>query len=153
MERGLAAFRIHYVHLVRRDLIAQAVSYHVASHSKAWSSRFEAGAAPDYDFARIARMLAQIQSQQLAIQAFLHARGARYATLYYEDLVADPGTVLRALPCVPPHGALRTESGLKRQADARSEGYARRFAEDFLQRSRRPPLLRRLARRARRWLR
>ena len=153
MERHLGALPIHYVHLVRRDAIAQAISYHVASHSGAWSSQFDKGEAPPYDYARIARKLAQLQSQNLSIQAFLQARGASYTTIYYEELAADPGAVLRQLPCVAPQPAPRTDCRLRRQADERSEGWARRFAEDFLRQSRRTPPLRRLARRVRRLMR
>jgi LPS sulfotransferase NodH len=130
MEGCLSDARLHYVHLVRRDVIRQAISYHIAAHTRQWSSEFDPEAHPEYDYAQIERKLRQVQDQNVLIQAFLLARRADYSTIYYEDFVAHIEETLRTLPCIPSDAALRTDSTLRRQSDARSADWALRFAED-----------------------
>ena len=134
MEPHLRDVRVQYLHIVRRNSIAQAVSYHVASQTLQWSSEFQRTATPTYSFAEILERLQRIEAQNALIQAFLIARGLDCLTVYYEDLVAETEATLRRIPALASVAPLRTESTLQRQAGEQSREWARRFAEELLAR-------------------
>jgi LPS sulfotransferase NodH len=127
----LKGTRIHYLHLVRRDVLAQAVSYHIASQTGQWSSEFSARHSPEYDFSKIENRLQRIQGQNLLIASYLAARELPAPTIYYEDLARDPAGMLRQVPGVPPGRALCTQPTLQRQAGTRSSEWRQRFAREY----------------------
>jgi LPS sulfotransferase NodH len=119
-----------YVHIRRRDLIAQAVSYELAHQRGSWSSHFEHSAEPRYDFRKIRKRLDSIKQQELLIAKFLAKRDVSCDTVWYEDLAADPAAVMKAL--LPPGNDLPSLESprLRRQAGAINSDWATRFAED-----------------------
>jgi LPS sulfotransferase NodH len=132
MEHYFQGPRLHHIHLVRRDLLAQAVSYYRASRTREWSSEFLRGEVASYDFAAIENRLRRIQDQNSLIQAFLRARGFAYETIYYEDVVAHTEATLRRIPGVSNDQALNTSTTLRRQAVAQNREWVDRFASDLL---------------------
>jgi LPS sulfotransferase NodH len=132
MEAHLRDVRFHYVHLVRKDQIAQAISFEIAVQERKWSSEFASRATAEYSFPRILRMLGVIQNQNAVIESYLLARGESFQTVTYEDLAAKPEDVLRRFACIPPGRDLSVVPNLCRQSDGRSAEWKRRFAEDVL---------------------
>jgi trehalose 2-sulfotransferase len=135
MAHGFSGVRLHYVHLLRRDVIAQAVSYHIASETAQWSSEFTSSKSSEYDFLKIQKRLLRVQAQNLLIAAYLAGRCAPATTLYYEDLAADPTGTLRRIPGVGADRILKTQPHLQRQSGNRSANWARLFADEYCERS------------------
>lgn len=127
-ETYFPSLRTHYVHLVRRDTIAQAVSFEIAMQTGRWSSHFEALQEPKYDYHRILRRLEAIRAQNSAVIEFLKAKSAAYQTVCYEDLLSAPEATLRALTCISPGQQLQADPGLKKQSTERNRRWMRRFA-------------------------
>ncbi|MBB4284621.1 Stf0 family sulfotransferase [Roseospira goensis] len=129
IEEAFADLRPHYVLLRRRDTVAQAVSYHIARTTGAWSAHFEATAPASYSFEGIDTALRNIVQWTTWAEAFLKARTADARTVWYEDLVADPAAVLRSLPGVPADAPVATD--LRAQApDGPNTAFAARYGAD-----------------------
>jgi LPS sulfotransferase NodH len=86
---------LHYIHIVRRDKISQAVSAWRAKVSSTW--HWPVGADiepshPEYDFAAIHTELAAIVEQDWLWASHFEQYGISPFTVYYEDYVQDrPG--------------------------------------------------------------
>lgn len=128
----LQNLRQHYVHVLRRDQIAQAVSYHIASQTRQWSSQFERQGTPEYDFNKIRNRLSEIQMGNTAIEAFLRTRELDSETVYYEDLVQNPASELKKIEGMPREIEIK-EAGIERQAGALSQEFADRFSRDLME--------------------
>ncbi len=79
--------------LKRRDKIAQAVSYFIASESKVWSSHFGKRAAPSYSFEKIKSKLSSILSQEVLIDRYIALKEFPVDVLFYEDLCSMKETI------------------------------------------------------------
>jgi len=132
MEPHFRGVRMHFVHLVRNDPIAQAVSFEMAVQTGQWSSEFEQRSAPRYTFAGIMRRMRLIQNQNALIQSFLLARGGPFQTVTYEDLVDKTEETLSQFPCIAPGSTLCVEPTLRRQSNSATTDWKRKFAGDIL---------------------
>lgn len=133
-----SGLRMHYVHLVRRDIISQAVSFEIAAQTGQWTSDFNIQGDPDYNYDGIRGKLERIQCQNALIRAFLTTCNASCQTIAYEDLVQEPGKILRTMPCITRDQPLEIESGLRKQSAKRNKEWMQRFATEYLERSDRP---------------
>lgn len=128
-----------YLHVVRRDSIGQALSFHEARQTGQWSAHFPKGEEDaGYDYEGVRNALAYLQYQNSRIEAFVRAAGAEARTVVYEELVADPAGVLSditgmASDQVAERLGAQRETSVRRQSDpTERREQARRFAEDFL---------------------
>jgi LPS sulfotransferase NodH len=117
------------VHLRRRDIIAQAVSYELAMQTGAWSSHFESSGSPQYSFASIKSRLRHINKQNDLISCFVNARELPCSVVYYEDLVRDPAFVLKDIVGGSSQNGL--EARLKKQADSLNQEWIRSFSVEY----------------------
>lgn len=132
-----------WVHLTRRDEIAQAVSHFIAWQTQTWRqftdvrSGADALPQPAYDFDEICQTLARIQRVNLHWENFFRANALLPLRIAYEDMAQDYDATLRRLftdigkpdaPVTPPR--------LKRQADAYSETLLQQFLDEFHRRAR-----------------
>lgn len=81
----------HYIHLFRRDLVAQAVSFCLAEQTGMWSSNFrprDDQRVSGYDFEAIEAATREIEHQNLLIRAFVATGQLKCREVVYEDLVA-----------------------------------------------------------------
>lgn len=130
-----------FVHLSRRDKVAQAVSRLRAEQSGVWHRAPDGTilestgpAAPlRYDPDRIAELAAGLERDDAAWQGFFAAHGLHPLRLAYEDVSADPraalGALLGALG-LDPGLAGRVPIGTARLADATSADWIARFRRD-----------------------
>ena len=86
-----------FIQILRRNRIAQAVSYSIAFRSSKWNSTQEAQKEPDYDKADIDKRLNIILSEELNWMMFFQIHEIDQYTIYYEDLVADSASVCQGL--------------------------------------------------------
>ncbi|MCU0856653.1 MAG: Stf0 sulfotransferase family protein [Rhodobacteraceae bacterium] len=132
---------ILFVHLARRDRLAQAVSLVKAEQTGLWHvapdgtevERLAPPRPPAYDFDRIAATLADLEAQDAGWTAWFAAEGITPFPLWYEELSADPaGAVVRICRELgtPAPDQSRLEPTVARLADATSADWIRRFRAD-----------------------
>ncbi len=124
----------HWIFLLRRDQIAQAISLVIAIQTKQWRHD---GASPnipvEYSFNRILHELNQICKWNQLIQAYVARTAIRCEVMYYEDAVVDLEGQLRRIPALADRPISGIGSRLVRQATARSAEWAQRFAEEYVE--------------------
>jgi LPS sulfotransferase NodH len=131
----LPAVRTRYVHISRRDIIAQAVSYEIAHQTGQWSSRFPSPAKAAYDFEAVRRRLRSIQEQEVKIQSYLLGLGVDCSRFFYEELVSEPRRVLGAVLPESAAPVSLQDSGMNPQSGKQNREWAKRFAEDYFSRT------------------
>lgn len=82
---------VRVVHVVRNDLLAQAVSHWIAHQTGKWTS-FHKGkdTAPVFDHAAIERILMSVQKANCYVNCISRAMKWHRIALLYESLLADP---------------------------------------------------------------
>ena len=130
-ENLMPEVEMQFIHLIRKDSIAQAVSYELAMQSGKWSSHFAETDKASYSFSGIKARLDAISQQNTLISAYLKSRKFKGEIVFYEDLARDPVAKLKELfPDTMPE-ALNLESGLARQSSATNKEWIERFAGEY----------------------
>jgi len=83
-----------YIEILRRDRIAQAISYVIAQQTQAWISFHDSKVEPRYDFDAIRRAIESIDQNIAHWRHFFEQRGIVPLTVEYEDLAADPAAAV-----------------------------------------------------------
>jgi trehalose 2-sulfotransferase len=124
---------LHFVRLVRRDVLGQAISWARALQTEQYRGTQEARGAAIYNRRAIARQLADILDEYRAWAGYFARTGPPAAELVYEDLIADSqGGVDRIAALFGVTAALSLESvDLHVQRDALSEDWRRRFIQEM----------------------
>ncbi len=125
-----------WLHVVRRDKFAQAVSFWRAKRSGRWHVYRPDGPEPALEY-RFEEILGALRENELHDQLwddFFRQAGLNPLRITYEDLMADPGPHLsealaylgveRRLPVL-------TDTKLRRQSDALSDRFVDRFLADL----------------------
>lgn len=131
-----------FIHLFRADTLGQAISRVKAEQTGLWHiapdgteiERLAPPASPSYDFARIRREVLALEQYDLGWSRWFEAEGVTPIRVRYEDLSADPASVLvvlcEVLALPPPHrDSIRP--GVARLADATSRDWADRYRRDL----------------------
>jgi trehalose 2-sulfotransferase len=134
----LAAFldSFAHVHITRRDVLAQAISYVRAQQTDQWISRMPAsGRTPVYDTDRIRRRLIEVVRQNASWDHLFHSFGVRRLAVEYEELAADPAKIVRDIAAfvgvtLDPNAAAPTPR-TARQRDEVSDTWRARFVEEM----------------------
>jgi LPS sulfotransferase NodH len=132
---------ILFVHLARRDRLAQAVSLVKAEQTGLWHiapdgtevERLAPPRPPAYDFDRIAATFAGLEAQEAGWTAWFAAEGIAPLRLWYEDLSADPTDAVAWICCAlgtPAPDLGRLTPTVAKLADKTSADWVRRFRED-----------------------
>jgi LPS sulfotransferase NodH len=129
-----------FVHLMRRDIVGQALSWTRALVTDRWRSTTGAPSPPaPYDGPAIDRRVRDICEGQARWTYYFARNGITPLTLWYEDVVADPLAAvallgrLLALPDPPVPDLARTS--LMIQRDAISDDWRTRYQADYGDRS------------------
>ena len=89
---------VTFIHLSRRDKIAQAVSMAKALQTDFWTSRIQSERVPpQYDRELIAKCLDEIKLQDLNWPLWFEKHGITPFPVMYEDFVADPPGVVHSI--------------------------------------------------------
>jgi LPS sulfotransferase NodH len=131
-EHHFQSVKMHYLHIQRKDILAQAVSFDIASQTRKWSSHFRQSGIAHYSRKGICEKLSIINAQNVAIRAFFLAKGLPYELIFYEDLVEKPLETLRTVPGVPPTQKLAISSNLVKQSNQQNADWACRFGLEYL---------------------
>lgn len=126
--------RPHFVHLQRRDLLAQAISLMRAHQTHAFSSWRPIQGEPHYDRRAIAKLLPRLAQNDSRWRAYFARNGIEPLTPTYEELVANPQGAVTAIAAtlsideVPPVDPSLVENEIQR--DELSEEWRRRFVAE-----------------------
>jgi LPS sulfotransferase NodH len=129
------ASQFAHIHIVRRDRLAQAVSFARAEQTDEWISRSASGGRTAvYDSQLIRRCLIEIGRQNASWDYFFHAFGIRPLLIEYETLAVNPAEAVRQvagfvgidLPAYAPMPAPRTS----KQRDPESDLWRDRFVDE-----------------------
>ena len=123
--------KMKFVHLLRRDVIKQAVSLSIAVQTNKWTSRGGAEKEPMYDSEVIGRCLDDILTQNARWTIFFSVNDIEPHSVYYEDVIEDVGGVCRG---VCKFVGVYTEfdfdighAGLSKQGDSRNDEWAAKY--------------------------
>lgn len=137
-----AAFgQVCYLHLARRDKVAQAVSRLKAEQTGLWhvaadGSEREREKAPEpasYDRERLADLVQELQTHNAAWEHWFTQHAVTPVRISYEELAADPKTVLREILAalgLDPMIADSVEPATLKMADAESLDWTSRFRRE-----------------------
>jgi LPS sulfotransferase NodH len=126
---------LKFVHLQRRDLLGQAMSFVRSIQTDQFRSGEEARAEPLYDGIAIAGHVARLADNEARWRRYFARNGLEPLWLAYEDLVADPAAAVAAVaalvgvgePAVPDFG--RVDVSVQR--DEASAEWRRRFVAEY----------------------
>jgi len=89
---------VTFIHINRRNKLAQAVSMAKALQTDFWTSRIESERPPvQYDRELIAKCLEEVELQELKWPQWFEAHGITPFQVLYEDLIADTPKVVRSI--------------------------------------------------------
>lgn len=125
--------RLRFVHLRRRDVVAQAVSWAKSEQTHFWhpGEEIAPGAQdPHYDEDLIGQLVTKIEKFETQWTTWFAAQDIRPLEVAYEDLAADPVGVAHAVLDylgleLPPDGSIEVRA--RRQADQINEEWVSRF--------------------------
>lgn len=123
-----------FVHVTRKDLIGQAVSYAMAHQSREWSSLHKAEATPKYDAKLISNALNDILSQNLQWQRFYAVNNVSPIEVTYEDLLEAPNQICKnicaQMGVITDHNFSIEKSPLAKQSSDLNVEWIKRFKEE-----------------------
>lgn len=131
VKQELKDCQFHYVHIIRRDVIAQAVSYHIASITGQWTSGFKKEREAVYKFDGIREKMHRINTGNSNIIAYLHTQCVNFVTIYYEDLVEDRKRELARLQ-IPIDLEALSQPSLEKQRSHLNDEMIKRFSRDLI---------------------
>jgi trehalose 2-sulfotransferase len=123
---------VTFIHINRRNTLAQAVSMAKALQTDFWTSRIESERPPlQYDRELIAKCLEEVEQQELKWPRWFEAHGIEPFHVVYEDLLADTPKAIRSI--VELLGVANDEPDdvlvppTKRQGDGTNRDWIERF--------------------------
>jgi trehalose 2-sulfotransferase len=122
-------FYYHFIHLERKNTIAQAVSYEKASQTSGWSTYFNKIEPPSYCFNSIMDKLDRVEDQNSAIRCFL--AGKNFSALFYEDFIFNPSHEIVRVGLIDNSKTPSFKPSLKQQNDGVNEKWIEKFSSDF----------------------
>ena len=136
---------IRWIFVQRRDVLAQAISFSIATQTRQWHSfqERESGARqPEYDFEDIRHRVESIANNYTAIQCLLSLNGLVPYYLVYEDFLVDPISETRKLAAFLGAEDVSVNPSrlrMEKQGNEVNEQFRLRFIEDFARWQRREP--------------
>ncbi len=94
LEKEKDPLSYRFIHLRRKDLLRQAVSFARAQQTGAWISDMPELSKASYDWSMISQKIDAISLGNANWDSFLTSIGARRLTMYYEDIAADPAAAI-----------------------------------------------------------
>ncbi|MXP47944.1 hypothetical protein GRI43_11165 [Altererythrobacter luteolus] len=124
-----------FIRIVRRDMLAQAISRTVAQQTGVWIAGQARSGEPHYDFKQIVDNLQTLSRQHEQWSLALAATGTPFLEVAHEDLIADPtAQVLRISEfcSVDPQSILMPSTPpIEAQENPRKSEWTERFVDEF----------------------
>ena len=129
---GILATR-HYIHIRRRDKLAQAISQVIADQTQSWRSFQQPTCAPVYDRSAISHALEGLLRQETCWGHYFMTHALEPLTIDYEDLASDPQHCvdgIRDYLGMPHRRVQPAETRVQRQATSLSDVWRSRYERD-----------------------
>lgn len=81
---------IEYIHLKRKDLLGQAISYEIAAQGESWSSEFSTTKKTKFLKRNIEKKIERLQKQNELIQKYIKDKNITAHSFYFEEFTHDP---------------------------------------------------------------
>ena len=124
-----------FIHIVRKDVVAQAVSLFIASKTNQWTSEQLGSDVPiDYDKDALISILRSICFQNAAFESIFQLFGISPLVVYYEDFVESPHLWMERIGSFLGVNDLAYVSNTIRynkQTDHRNDTLISRFRQEF----------------------
>ncbi|GGP61036.1 hypothetical protein GCM10009409_28660 [Shewanella saliphila] len=120
-----------FIRIRRRNVIAQAVSYEIASQTEKWSSKFKTDVTPVYSFDKIKSKIKAIKQQEIITDVFVSSLNENVIEIVYEDFITNPSEVLYS---VIPEELLKkviVEPSIKKQSSNLNKLWIDQFNQEF----------------------
>ena len=125
---------LRWVHVERRDTLAQAISLWRAVQTAQWRAEDrDAEVEPVFHAGAIAHLKARLEEHAAAWRTWFAGRGIEPLEIVYEEFALEPQpTICRVLDHigVPSAGVHVPEPPMRRQSDARSQEWVDRFRDE-----------------------
>jgi len=125
---------LRWIHVERRDTVAQAISLWRAVQTAQWRAEDrDSHVAPVFHAAAIAHLKARQEEHAAAWRSWFAERGTEPLEIVYEEFAQAPqATICRVLDHigVPREGIEVPEPPMRRQSDARSQEWVDRFRDE-----------------------
>ena len=127
---------LKFIHILRRNVVAQAVSLSIASQTGKWSSLGNQKKAAEYDFDQIFGCIRTPAGHNAMWDLFFSSNGITPHVAYYEDLLVAPTEVIQAI--VDYVGvdaniaADLSNTSLKKQGTDMNKAWEERFKSELL---------------------
>ena len=122
---------LKYIHIQRRDLLAQAVSWNKASQTGKWTSLEQEKAEPAFSFDGIEQAMAVIAGQNALWQHFFILNGIEPLQIVYEDLLEQPlaqiSRIAEFLGVPAPDKVELGEAGIQKQSSQLNDDWKQQF--------------------------
>jgi LPS sulfotransferase NodH len=126
---------VRWVFVQRRDLVAQAASFDIATQTRQWESfATSSGAQPQYGFERMRKKLTALTMQNASINAYFAVMGIQPQRVLYEEFCEDPLQSTTELAArLGMEGAVVDPAKLRRerQRDDINAGFCDNFRRDY----------------------
>ncbi len=124
---------VRILHMTRRDVVAQAVSFWIAYQTKQWTSKIRAAVAgPTFDPERIRSMMEAALFSDQAIDWICTLRDIPQQRIVYEDFIAAPADTMQAIgrfSGLDLTGWTPAEPTLRKQATEVNDAFRARFMD------------------------
>jgi len=122
----------HFVHVIRLDTIAQAVSYEIAMQTGQWSSHFDQFSEPKYDFDKIYQRLEMINRENTLINSYLNLHGYQCERVVYEQYSKAPQPIVRKIIPEKLIKKINLNTSMSRQSSTRNQEWITKFSKKFV---------------------
>ncbi|MBZ2169156.1 Stf0 family sulfotransferase [Marinobacter sp. F4216] len=121
------------VRVRRKDVVAQAVSYEIATQTGGWSSEFQARAEPVYSFKSIKYRINSIKQQDIFSDIFVSSINVPVIEVVYEELVKSPREVLSFFLPKEYLDNVELKPSLEKQASSLNRKWIDRFTQEYIE--------------------
>lgn len=124
-----------FIHIKRKDVLAQAVSLHIAWNTNQWTSTQPKNDVPiAYDREALLNIVKYVCTQNAIFESIFQLLGISPYVVYYETLVDRPRGVVRKVGDflgIEKLTYVREKMAYKKQADQRNKEFISRLRQDF----------------------
>ncbi len=126
---------VRYIHVVRNDIIGQALSYDRAIQTGQWSSLYSKNGDYHYSFDSTLNAMHYLQRQSARVCAFINANNLNVDVLTFEDIISDPISAIRTVTGLTDFEEKLSKSRLSMINQQKQSQYREIFSQSYLKHS------------------
>ena len=119
----------HLIHMVRDDVLGQAISWEIAEQTGRWNSYSENSSEPNYNFSSVGEKVKSINDGNFYIKTYIEKNKSNCTEITYENLVLDPELIISGI--FPTIQSINIETTIKKQANEVNQMWRKRYQVDL----------------------